>query len=103
MLCLSNMKLKISNIKLEINNEAQNLNNKTQTRKRVLFALGLSLCLTGTFLMLHGSVFGDRTTGIAIVTGILGIGLISTSNFTSGLKSFSRSQSKTANVNNEGR
>jgi len=27
--------------------------------------------------MLHGSIFGDRTTGIAIVTGILGIGLIS--------------------------
>jgi len=27
--------------------------------------------------MVHGSVFGDRTTGTAIVTGILGIGLIS--------------------------
>ena len=50
--------------------------------------------------MLHGGIFGDRTTGIAIVTGILGIGLISTSNFTSGLKSFNKSQSKTANVNN---
>jgi hypothetical protein len=53
--------------------------------------------------MVHGSVFGDRTTGIATITGIVGIGLISTSNFTSGLKSFNRSQSKTANVNNGGR
>jgi hypothetical protein len=30
--------------------------------------------------MVHGSIFGDRTTGIAIVFGILGIGLISTFN-----------------------
>jgi hypothetical protein len=27
--------------------------------------------------MIHGNIFGDRTTGIAIVAGILGIGLIS--------------------------
>jgi hypothetical protein len=53
------------------------LNNKTQTWKRALFALGVSLCLAGALLMVHGSVFGDRTTGIAIVAGILGIGLIS--------------------------
>jgi hypothetical protein len=79
------------------------LNNRTQTWKRALFALGVSLCLASALLMVHGSVFGDRTTGIAIVTGIVGIGLISTSNFTSGLKSFNKSQSKTANVNNGGR
>ena len=53
------------------------MNNKTQTWKRALFALGVSLCLAGALLMVHGSVFGDRTTGIAIVAGILGIGLIS--------------------------
>jgi hypothetical protein len=53
--------------------------------------------------MLHGSVFGDRTTGIAAITGIVGIGLISTSNITSGLKSINKSQSKTANVNDGGR
>jgi hypothetical protein len=68
-----------------------------------LFISGIALCLTGAALMVHGSVFGDRTTGIATITGIVGIGLISTSNFTSGLKSFNRSQSKTANVNNGGR
>jgi hypothetical protein len=53
--------------------------------------------------MVNGSIFGDRTIGIAIVTGIIGISLISTSNFTSGLKSFHKSQSKTANVNDGGR
>jgi hypothetical protein len=102
MLYLYNIRLAISNIKLEKNNEVQKLN-KTKTWKRALFAFGISLCLTAAFLMVEGSVFGDRTTGIAIVTGILGIGLISTSNLTSGLKSFNKSQSKTANVNDGGR
>jgi hypothetical protein len=53
--------------------------------------------------MVHGSVFGDRTTGIAAITGIVGIGLISTFTTASGLKSFNKSQSKTANGNNGGR
>lgn len=53
--------------------------------------------------MVDGSIFGDRTIGIAIVTGIAGIGLISTFNSTLGLKSFNKSQSKTANVNDGGR
>jgi hypothetical protein len=49
--------------------------------------------------MVHGSLFGDRTIGIATITGMVGIGLISTSNVTSGLKSVNKSQGKTANVN----
>lgn len=53
--------------------------------------------------MVNGSIFGDRTIGIAIVTGIVGIGLISTFTTSSGLKSFNKSQSKTANVNDGGR
>jgi len=68
-----------------------------------LFISGIALCITGALLMVHGSVFGDRTTGIATITGIVGIGLISTSNFTSGLKSVNKSPSKTANVNDGGR
>ncbi len=52
--------------------------------------------------MVNGSIFGDRTTGIAIITGIIGIGLISTFTTASGLKSF-KSQSKTVNVNDGGR
>jgi hypothetical protein len=54
------------------------LNKNTKTWQRALFALGVSLCLAGAFLMVNGSLFGDRTSGIAIVTGIIGIGLIST-------------------------
>jgi hypothetical protein len=53
--------------------------------------------------MVHGNVFGERTTGIATITGIVGIGLISTSNLTSGLKSVNKSQSKTTEVSDGGR
>ncbi len=82
--------------------ECERLNKNTRTWQRVLFALGITLCLTGALLMVNGSIFGDRTTGIAIVTGILGIGLISTSNSKSGLKTFT-SQRKTADPNDGGR
>ena len=46
----------------------------------VIFALGVSLCLVGAFIMVAGeSFFGERHTGIATVVGIVGIGLIGTS------------------------
>lgn len=53
--------------------------------------------------MINGSIFGDRTIGVAIVTGIVGIGLINASNKTRGLKGFNKSRSKTANVDDAGR
>jgi hypothetical protein len=74
------------------------LNKNTRTWQRALFALGVSLCLAGAFLMVNGSIFGDRTIGIAIVTGIIGIGLISTFTKAVGRKGFNKSQSKTADV-----
>lgn len=92
MLYISNMKLEICNIKLEINNEVKKLNKNTRTWKRALFALGISLCITAALLMVNGSIFGDRTVGIAIVTGIIGIGLISTSNTTLGPKNAKESK-----------
>ena len=79
------------------------MNKNPRNWQRALFALGVSLCLAGAFLMVNGSIFGDRTIGIAIVTGIIGIGLISTFTTASGLKSFHKSQSKTANVKDGGR
>jgi hypothetical protein len=82
--------------------EVQKLN-KTQTLQLTIFALGVTLCLAGAILMIQGSIFGERTVGVAIVTSIVGIGLISASHKTRGLKGFNKSQSKTANVNNEGR
>jgi hypothetical protein len=46
----------------------------------VIFALGVSVCLVGAFIMVAGeSVLGENHTGIATVVGIVGIGLIGTS------------------------
>ena len=44
--------------------------------KKTLFILGILLALIGAFLMWNGSILGENTTGIAIVVGIVGIGLI---------------------------
>ena len=47
-----------------------------------LFIIGLVLSLTAAFFMFAGDILGENTTGIATVIGIVGIGLIATSNFT---------------------
>jgi len=47
-----------------------------------LFIVGLVLSLTAAFFMFDGDILGENTTGIATVIGIVGIGLIATSNFT---------------------
>ena len=44
--------------------------------KKVLFVLGIVLALIGASIMFEGSLFGERTTGVAIVIGIVGICLI---------------------------
>ena len=44
-----------------------------------LFILGIILALTGAAIMFEGSIFGERTTGVAIIIGIVGLGLIATS------------------------
>jgi len=48
-----------------------------KTWQHTLFALGIALCLASACLMIDGNIFGDKTTGIAIVVSIIGIGLIS--------------------------
>ncbi|MFC1915906.1 hypothetical protein ACFLW4_04350 [Chloroflexota bacterium] len=65
----------------EGNLERINKNNK----KKAFFAqfiIGLVLSLTAAFFMFDGDILGENTTGIATVIGIVGIGLIATSNFT---------------------
>jgi hypothetical protein len=43
----------------------------------VIFALGVSVCLVGAFIMVSGgAILGENHTGIATVVGIVGIGLI---------------------------
>jgi len=47
-----------------------------------LFIIGFLIALTAAFFMFDGDILGENTTGIATVIGIVGIGLIATSNFT---------------------
>lgn len=47
--------------------------------EKIQFWAGLVIALIGAALMFEGSVLGENTTGIAIVVGIVGIGLIATS------------------------
>ena len=48
-------------------------------KKLIQFVLGIIVALIAAFIMFDGSIFGENTTGIAIVIGIIGIGLIATS------------------------
>ena len=49
-------------------------------RRQLSKAVGVLVCLTGGFLMYHGSILGESTTGIATVVGIIGIGIITSAN-----------------------
>jgi hypothetical protein len=63
--------------------------------KKAFFAplvIGLILALTAAFFMFDGDILGENTTGIATVIGIVGIGLIATSNVT--LLGFKRKSTK---------
>lgn len=60
-----------------------NLNKNTaeNSRRYVLLALGVSVCLIGALLMVvEGSVLGENHSAIATVIGIVGIGIIANSN-----------------------
>ena len=57
-------------------NELLKKNMVIANRQHASFVLGVLLCLVGSLLMFEGSVLGERTTGIAAVIGIVGIGLI---------------------------
>ncbi len=53
--------------------------------KKAFFAqwlAGLAIALAGAFFMFEGHLFGENTSGIATVVGIVGISLIATSNVT---------------------
>ena len=51
-------------------------------KKQSLFvAVGVAICILGAFLMAWGDSFlGENHTGIATVLGIIGIGIITSSN-----------------------
>ena len=47
----------------------------------ILFIAGICIALIGAGIMFHGNIFGENNSGIATVIGIIGIGVIATSNF----------------------
>jgi hypothetical protein len=54
--------------------------NKGESRRRQISkAIGVLVCLLGGFLMFHGSILGEKTTDIATVIGVIGIGIITSS------------------------
>ena len=53
------------------------------TRKRIFFAQfigGIAVALVGAAFMFNGDIFGENTSGIATIIGIVGISLIASSN-----------------------
>jgi len=44
-----------------------------------VWILGIIIALFGAFVMWHGSILGENNTSIAIIIGIIGLGLIATS------------------------
>ena len=51
---------------------------KTKKYRKIVFVLGILICLAGAGLMLNGAILGETTTNVATVLGITGIGLIAT-------------------------
>ena len=43
------------------------------------FIFGIIIALIAAFIMFDGSIFGENNSGIAIVMGIIGIGIIGSS------------------------
>jgi len=50
----------------------------TKKYRKILFVLGILVCLAGAGLMFDGAILGETTTNIATVLGITGICLIAT-------------------------
>lgn len=50
----------------------------TKKYRKILFVLGILICLAGAGLMFDGAILGETTTNVATVLGIAGLGLIAT-------------------------
>ncbi|MFC1700854.1 hypothetical protein ACFLZ0_01835 [Patescibacteria group bacterium] len=55
--------------------------NKPRIISIIIFILGLTTTLIGVCIIYHGNIFSENNSGIATSIGIVGIGLIATSNF----------------------
>ena len=67
---------------LDKDNKMLDINNwrlrDTKKYRKILFVLGILICLAGAGLMFDGAILGETTTNVATVLGITGIGLIAT-------------------------
>ena len=73
--------LDTSNMMIEMHNNMFESDNKGgSVRRQISKAIGVLVCLIGGFLMFHGNILGERTIDIARVAGIVGIGIITSSN-----------------------
>jgi hypothetical protein len=50
----------------------------TKKHRKTLFVLGILTCLAGAALIFDGAILGEKTTRVATVLGIMGMGLIAT-------------------------
>lgn len=58
----------------------EGISNKRKKAFLAQFITGLVIALTAAFFMFDGDILGENTAGISTVMGIVGIGLIATSN-----------------------
>ncbi len=50
----------------------------TKEYRKILFVLGISICIAEAGLMFNGAILSETATNVATVLGITGIGLIAT-------------------------
>jgi len=50
----------------------------TKKYRKILFVLGILICLVGAGLMFEGAILGETTANVATVLGIIGICLVAT-------------------------
>jgi amino acid transporter len=65
--------------------KGEKLEGISKERKKAFFAqwiIGIVIALIAAIFMFDGDILGENTTGISTVMGIVGIGLIATSNVT---------------------
>ena len=50
----------------------------TKKYRKILFVLGILICIAGTAVRLDEAILGETTTNVATILGITGMGLIAT-------------------------
>ena len=62
----------------KINKMLDIINWRLRTTKKILFVLGILICLAGAGLMFEGAILGETTANVVTILGITGICPIAT-------------------------